>query len=75
MNPAQVGIEHSGLALAADRIKVQGSVHLRDGFGAEGLVRLVGAYIEGNFDCGYATFKNAPQSQLHAAGVVLNIST
>jgi hypothetical protein len=42
--------------LAADRLRCEGSVFLRDGFKAEGEVRLLGAKISGNLDCGNARF-------------------
>lgn len=48
-------IEYSA-ALAADSIVVKGNVFLRDRFSATGAVRLPGARIEGDLDCGHATF-------------------
>jgi len=56
-------VNHSGLALFADRVRVTGSVFLSDGFsatGAEelGAVRLVGAEIGGNLSCTAGTFLN-----------------
>jgi hypothetical protein len=44
---------------------VQGSVFLRDGFSAEGEVRLPGGMIGGNLECNQGVFKNA-------GGVALN---
>jgi hypothetical protein len=42
--------------LAADRLRCEGSVFLRDGFKAEGEVRLLGAKIGGVLDCGNSSF-------------------
>ena len=41
----------SGTALYADRVDVRGSVSLRQGFTAEGEVRLAGAQIGGDLNC------------------------
>ena len=41
---------HTG-PISADRLTVDGTVFLRNGFLAKGLVRLLGARIRGNFDC------------------------
>ena len=45
-------------ALVADGITVQGKVVLSGGFSANGVVRLVGATVEGNLECNGGTFKN-----------------
>jgi hypothetical protein len=45
-------------AISADRLDVKGSVYLRNGFHAEGEVRLLGAQVGGDFDCGRGTFIN-----------------
>jgi hypothetical protein len=47
-----------GIALYADRIKVQGSVYLRNNVEAEGEVRLLDAQIEGTLECDQSTFKS-----------------
>jgi hypothetical protein len=46
-------------------MSVQGSVFLRDGFSAEGEVRLLGAHVNGNLECNGGRFKNP-------AGLALN---
>lgn len=46
----------------ADRLRANGSVHLRFGFKAEGLVTLNGASIKGALDCTDGTFIN-PESE------------
>ena len=48
---------------------MEGSVFLRDGFKAEGQVRLLGATIGGNLDCGKGQFTKAEGNALHADGV------
>src|SRR6266513_1485396 len=45
-------------SLNAHRAKVRGGVLLRNGFKAEGEVRLVGATIDGDLDCNGAQFSN-----------------
>ena len=47
-----------GDALSADRMVVTGSVFLNRGFSARGAVRLLGAQIGGNLDCGGGRFDN-----------------
>jgi len=42
--------------LHADGIAIQGNCHLRDGFSADGEVRLLGARIEGDLDCSNGHF-------------------
>ena len=42
-----VGRDESGFALLADRLKVGGSLHLHDGFRAEGVVSLIGVDVRG----------------------------
>lgn len=48
--------EDGGDALSADGVNVGGTVFLSEGFRAEGLVRLVGAQINGALDCSGASF-------------------
>lgn len=56
---ARVGDPSSdGYALAADRVKVTGSVGLGDGFRADGEVRLLGATIGGDLECENGHFSN-----------------
>src|SRR6266480_988746 len=45
-------------SLNAHRAKIRGGVMLRNGFKAEGEVRLVGATIDGDLDCNGAQFSN-----------------
>jgi hypothetical protein len=42
-----VGRDESGFALLADRLKVGGSLHLNDGFRADGVVSLIGVDVRG----------------------------
>jgi hypothetical protein len=63
-NIPQEGLPMSGDALKADRVDVRGSVYLRDGFTAQGEVRMLGAQIVGNLDCSGGTFTNPHRSRL-----------
>jgi sRNA-binding regulator protein Hfq len=54
------------LSVTADRANVKGSVFLRDGFSAEGEVRLLGAQIGGNLHCTASTFENPGKNALSA---------
>jgi len=71
-NPAKTDVPGSGKALNADRMKVTGSVFLRDGFSAEGEVRLLGAEIGGGLDCERGTFKNPAKTDVPGSGKALN---
>ena len=51
-------VSTSGIALYADRIKVLGSVYLRNHAEVEGEVRLADAQIEGTLECDQSTFKS-----------------
>jgi len=55
----------------ADGAKVKGSVMLREGFHAEGEVRLVGAQIGGNLECDGSTFRNAAREKSNIGGTAL----
>jgi hypothetical protein len=59
-------------SLPADGCRVKGDVFLRNGFHAEGEVRLVGAEIGGTLDCGGGTFNNPPRAGEEAGGPALN---
>jgi len=48
----------TGTALNADGINVKGGTFLREGFHAQGEVRLLGAQIGGNLDCTGGRFEN-----------------
>jgi hypothetical protein len=50
--------------IGADGLSVRGNLFFRDGFTAEGEVRLFNAQIGGNLDCSGGTFKNPLQNQL-----------
>jgi hypothetical protein len=54
---AHLGVDQSGCALAAERIKVGGDMYLDAGFTAAGAVRLSGAEITGQLRCGGAQLK------------------
>jgi hypothetical protein len=56
-----------GVALNADSIHTGGGVFLRRGFRAEGEVRLVGATIASDLDCGGGTFHNPGEIALDLA--------
>lgn len=70
-NPLQPSVAGTGAALKADGIALTGSVFLRNGFRAEGEVRLLGAQI-GLLDCSNATFKNPPQPGVSESGKALS---
>jgi hypothetical protein len=55
-NPPQEGPQSGSTALNADGVNVTGSVFLRDGFAANGGVRLPGAQIGADLDCSGGTF-------------------
>lgn len=55
------------LALYANNAKIEGSIFLRKGFKAEGVIDLSGAIIGGSLDCDAAQFSNA-------GGLALNVN-
>ena len=55
--------------LAADGLTTTGGVNLRNGFSAEGEVRLLGASIGGNLDCVDGKFHNPGKYALSADGL------
>ncbi len=57
------------VALFADGIEVKGGVFLREGFKAEGEVRLLDATISGNLDCTKGEFHNSEGHALNADGI------
>jgi sRNA-binding regulator protein Hfq len=59
-------------SIMADGAKVKGDVFLRNGFRAEGEVRLLGAQIGGNLECDNATFKNLLRARVAGTGVALS---
>lgn len=56
-NPGRPDTSDGGHALNADRAVVEGGVFLRNGFRADGEVRLLGAQIGGDLDCNGGKFK------------------
>ena len=58
-------------SISADGLRVEGNVHLREGFTAHGQVRLPGAQIGGNLDCTGGMFKNPPQKDSPGSGTAL----
>ncbi|MFQ5508535.1 MAG: hypothetical protein ACE5FN_04265 [Leptospirillia bacterium] len=62
---------HTG-PINADRMRVVGGVHLRNGFSAHGAVRLPGASIGGNLDCSGGVFNNKKGDALSADGLKVN---
>ncbi len=57
-----LGGTHTG-PIAADGLEVKGFVYLRDGFKAEGEVRLLGATIGGNLECDNSKFINPEEDR------------
>ena len=57
---------HLAKGLAADGITTKGGVNLRDGFSAEGEVRLLGANVGGSLFCGGGRFNNPKGNALIA---------
>jgi len=56
-------------SITADRVKVDGNVHLRNGFSAQGEVRLLGATIGGDLSCTDGKFSNEGRMCFIADGV------
>src|SRR5260370_26487313 len=56
-------------AVLADGLTVNGNIFLRQGFRAEGEVRLVNAKIRGPLDCTKAVLTNPGKIALHANGI------
>ncbi|MCV4342472.1 membrane-associated oxidoreductase [Pseudomonas capsici] len=67
---ARIESDHNP-ALRADRINVQGSVFLRDGFSASGSVRFPGARISGQFDCSTGGFDSNEDYVLSMYGAIV----
>jgi len=68
-----VGLESSGsgIALNADRVIVGGYVFLRNGFSAEGEVKLLNAEIGGSLECQGALLKNPSREGAPGSGTAL----
>ena len=56
--------------LVADGITTKGGVNLRDGFSAEGEVRLLSANVGGNLSCAGGRFRNPKGDALNADGIM-----
>jgi hypothetical protein len=67
-NPPRRGIAGSGMALNAEGSNVKGSVYLRQGFAAGGIVTLVGAQIGGDLDCSGGTFTRLIADRVNVNG-------
>lgn len=48
--------------IEADGLEAEGSMYLRNGFLAQGMVRLLGAHIKGTLDCGGGRFEGRGQN-------------
>jgi hypothetical protein len=71
-NPPTAGVPGSGMALNAEAIKVTGSVLLRNGFAAEGGVRLFAAQIGRNVECDSGKFQNPASAEIPGGGWALH---
>jgi len=78
--PGGINLEHTAIRalnlvgthtgpIFADGMKVEGDVFLRDGFKAQGEVRLLGVTIGGDLDCVKGQFVNAKGNALSADGM------
>jgi hypothetical protein len=70
-NPAVAGSANEGLAIDFEAAKIAGSVLLRDGFTAEGQVRLYRAAIGGSLICDGGKVIN-PAASSEASGIALD---
>src|SRR5712692_3660291 len=71
-NAAVAIVAESGRALIADGAKVARAVYFRNGFAAEGMVRLFGAEIGGNLECDRGKFQNPEVADLAGSGRALD---
>jgi hypothetical protein len=74
-NPATANIQGSGMALILEGARIGGPVYLRNGFAANGLVRLYGAEIKGNLECSGGKFKNPAKLGVPGSGIALEAAT
>jgi len=58
--------------IGADRLRCEGGVFLREGFHSLGIVRLLGASIGGDLDCGGGIFENAGDLALACHGAAIS---
>lgn len=70
-NAPQMKSSGSGVALQADRVKVDGYVFLRNGFTAQGEVKLLNAEIGINLECQNALLKNPTMEEVPGSGTAL----
>src|SRR5206468_144051 len=70
-NAPQLGSSASGIALYADRVRIEGYAFLRNGFSAEGEVKLLNAEIGSNFECDNGKFKNPALDGVPGSGRAL----
>jgi hypothetical protein len=63
--------DHRGIAISADRIKVEGNISLRKGFVARGTVMLGGARVGGDLSCRSARFSNPHGTALSAENITV----
>ncbi|HYW71840.1 MAG TPA: hypothetical protein VE961_12450 [Pyrinomonadaceae bacterium] len=71
-NPPQPLTDDGGVALNLEAAKINGSAALRDGFKAEGEVRLFGLQIGRNLESRNAIFRNPAVPGIAASGMALN---
>jgi sRNA-binding regulator protein Hfq len=71
-NPLVPGKLQSGIALSIEGTKVEGAVHLCNGFVAEGAVWMRGAQIDWDLDCDGGRFNNPPLAKVDDSGFALN---
>lgn len=55
--------------LIATSAKIEGDIHLREGFATEGNVNLIGANVEGRLDCSRGTFNNPTGESISASAI------
>src|SRR6266849_4368870 len=72
-NPAAANVAEGGEALNAEATVVRGAVLLRNGFAAEGQVRLFGTRIGGNLNCDGGKFQNPAKAGCPGGGMALNV--
>jgi hypothetical protein len=73
-NPAKPGADWSGVAIDATDAKVDGAVLFRNGFVAEGVVRLFSAAIGESLDCAGGKFSNPRQKDCATSGLAFDAS-
>ncbi len=74
-NPRRSKSPSTGIALSLERIVAKGCVFLRNGFTADGEVRLLGARITGNVDCDGGTFSGTSSEGTDGENHSLSVHT